>query len=176
MFIKGGPGRDADKTGEILNKPPQGDIFDSYLEALELTRGDIWLTCTCKCIPLERVHDRYRSRALENDEIEACKEWLDLEIEEIDPKIIVVMGAVPLYAITKLTGINHHRGRFISMPGKKFKIFPIYSPEHLNTVRKNKWMVDILIDDLDNLKKGIDKCLKRNAVYLVFTDILMPLT
>jgi len=162
MIVIGQPGRESDKTGDIYSQGAIGEIFEAYLDALELDRESIWITCAVKCMACDSIHGKLRNRAVTKDEMEICSEWLNLEIETVDPKIIILIGSVPLFMVTKLTGINTHRGRFISVTGKKYKVFPLISPNMMKYSNISQAAKDILIDDLDNLKKGIDKCLKRN--------------
>ena len=46
--------------------------------------------------------------------VEACKKRLMAEIEKVDPRVIVAVGAVALKALTGIDGITEHQGRLLS--------------------------------------------------------------
>jgi len=163
MFLSESPGRGEDETGEPFTGKHTEAVFDGVLDALDLGRDDVWVTYVVKCrtVDYDEYNGKIKQRAPEMEEMEACSEWLDLELETIKPKIIVALGATALYSLTKLTGIYEHRGRFVSVPGKVYRIFPMFHPTFISYNRNEPSIIETVKDDLENLKKGIDKCLKR---------------
>ena len=65
-----------------------------------------------------------------DNEIEACRNWLDRQIQIIEPKIIVTLGRfsmakfIPGVTISKV----HGQSRFIDFNGSKYIVFPMYHP------------------------------------------------
>ena len=163
LFIAESPGRFEDMSGLPFQGSMTKDIYDAILDALDLDRESVWTTYVCKCRASDETpFGRRKNRPPDVEEVEACADWLNLEIETVEPKLIITLGATALHRITGLAGMNNHRGRYISLPGKPFRIFPIYHPAFIAYHKNEQSIIDTVKDDLENLKKGIDKCLKRN--------------
>jgi len=82
----------AEKARQFKTDWPGGDAIQSILEAIpELTIDDIWLGDAIKC-PVENE----RAGDVDTDEAFAhCSSYLDREIAEVDPTVIVTMGNNP---------------------------------------------------------------------------------
>lgn len=96
MVIGEGPGRDEDAEG----KPFVGDCsdpLDALLEALRLSREDIYLTNAIKCFA-----PGWKSHTLEaQGEIETCRRtWLSQEIIAFTPQIIFTIGKTALKSVS----------------------------------------------------------------------------
>lgn len=101
-----------------------GQVFNQMLEAVEINRKDIYLTNVCKCRPPD-------NRVPTNEEIEACSPYLEEEIKEVKPGIIVPMGNTATQYFLGLKGITKLAGReFVS---KKFncKVIPLLHPANI---------------------------------------------
>ncbi len=97
------------------------------------------LTQLLKSIGLERTQvficNMLRHRPPENrdplpQEIEACRPFLDKQIEIIDPRIIVTLGRYSLNKFLPGEFISkvHGQARFVDFAGKKRVIIPMYHP------------------------------------------------
>ncbi len=90
LFIGEAPGANEDSQG-IPFVGKAGNVLDNMLENIGLSRGtltksgDIFITNIVKCRPP-------KNRKPTQEEIEACREYLDRQIAYIDPKIIVCLG------------------------------------------------------------------------------------
>lgn len=88
FFIAEAPGKDEDEVGEPL-VGAAGEIFDRCLEQAGLTRGEVFATNMLHCRPPH--NDIKHQAAVEG--LGVCPQlWLAKEIEEVNPKILVVMG------------------------------------------------------------------------------------
>jgi len=103
MIIGEAPGEEEDKQGKSFMGKEAGQLFDKILASVDIRREDIWITNTCKCRTPE-------DRAPHAKEVKACRELLLNEILLIAPKMIVLMGNVPLFSFTKRRGITKDRG------------------------------------------------------------------
>lgn len=117
LFVGEGPGRNEDAKGEPF-VGPAGKLLDNMLLSLGLRRGEnAYIANTVKCRPIG-PDGRDRPPAL--DEAEACRPYLERQIDLIQPKIIVALGKTaaisllgldPDTPVTKLRGTVHqYRG------------------------------------------------------------------
>jgi DNA polymerase len=92
------PGNDEDLKGEPF-VGPAGRVLDQALAEIGLDRSDTYVTNTVKhfkWVPKEtkRIHKKPSRR-----EIQACRPWLDAELEVIKPKVLVCLGATAAQAL-----------------------------------------------------------------------------
>lgn len=113
MLIGVGPSNTDDRTGQPYTGPA-GDSLDETLAAVGLTRDDVWLTNTHKCVAKK---DNYSIRNPTKTELNACRPWLDIELVLVQPKVLVVIGGPAAKAIAgdgfKLT---EQRGQWFDGP------------------------------------------------------------
>ena len=88
MLIGQGPSISDDRTGQPYSGPA-GRALDEALAAVGLTRDDIWLTNTHKCVAKK---DNTSIRPPTKAELRACRPWLDIELALVQPKVVVVIG------------------------------------------------------------------------------------
>ncbi|MEW6730349.1 MAG: uracil-DNA glycosylase [Acidobacteriota bacterium] len=129
MFVGEAPGADEDATGRPF-VGRAGQLLDKIIEAIGLKREDVYITNVVKCRPPG-------NRKPEKDEIEACEPFLFREIEVIKPKVIVALGATPLFSLLRSKeGITKVRGEFQDFHG--IPIMPTFHPAFLLRVPERK--------------------------------------
>ena len=84
LFIGEAPGFNEDKQGRPFIGAA-GKFLDQLLNMAGLSRGSVYITNIVKCRPPN-------NRDPQPDEIEACRKWLDRQIELIKPEVIVTLG------------------------------------------------------------------------------------
>ena len=84
MFIGEGPGFHEDRQGRPF-VGSSGQFLESMLDSIGLTREDVFITNVVKCRPPG-------NRDPQPDEMDACREYLERQIELINPKVIVTLG------------------------------------------------------------------------------------
>jgi DNA polymerase len=84
MFIGPAPDAEDEKAGRTFSGPA-GDLLTKMIEAMDYTRGDLFLTNLCKC----RADN---DRAPLPQEIKACSRFLEEQIRIVRPKSIVLLG------------------------------------------------------------------------------------
>jgi DNA polymerase len=84
MFIGEGPGFNEDRTGRPF-VGAAGKFLDQLLGVAGLERAVVFIGNVVKCRPPN-------NRDPLPDEIEACRKWLDRQIELIRPEVIVTLG------------------------------------------------------------------------------------
>lgn len=122
MYIGEAPGADEDRQGEPF-VGRAGQLLDKITEACKLTREEIYICNILRCRPPG-------NRNPTPDEAANCREYLDAQIEAVDPKYIVCWGSVAAHNLlgTK-AAIGKMRGKFFDYKG--IKVLCTYHPSYL---------------------------------------------
>jgi uracil-DNA glycosylase len=122
MFIGEGPGADEDAQGEPF-VGRAGQLLNNMISAMGLKREEVYIANVVKCRPPG-------NRTPEKDECDTCSPFLMRQIEVINPKVIVALGAV---AAKNLLAMNDSmanlRGRWYDF--KNSKLLVTYHPAYL---------------------------------------------
>jgi DNA polymerase len=122
MFVGEAPGRDEDIQG-IPFVGRAGQKLTQIIEAIGLTRDDVYIANVIKCRPPE-------NRNPEPDEVEKCEPFLFRQIDTIKPKVIVALGTFAAKSLLKSTdSISRLRGRVYDYRGAK--LVPTFHPAFL---------------------------------------------
>ena len=151
MLIGEAPGYYEDKQGEpFVGKA--GQLLDKILESVGLSRKEnIYICNTLKCRPPE-------NRDPLPEEKEACRAFLDAQIEILKPKIILLCGKVALSSMLNInTGISKVRGQWFDGPYGS-KMMPIFHPSYLlrndsHEKGSPKWL---MWQDIKKVKEAYD--------------------
>lgn len=110
MLIGEGPGADEDRLGEpFVGKA--GQLMDKSFKALEINRKCVYIANIVKCRPPQ-------NRVPEQDEAQACLDYLRNQVILVKPKIIVLLGSTALKNILgNEYGITAARGKWIEKKG-----------------------------------------------------------
>lgn len=149
MFIGEGPGADEDKEG-IPFVGKAGKLLDMCFQATGINKDDVYIANIVKCRPPA-------NRDPEKDEIEACMEYLRIQVKEVNPKIIVLLGRV---ALTTILGPQHKitedRGKWFDKG--EILILPTFHPAALlRDETKKVYLYKDLLDVVNKLK-GLVTC------------------
>jgi len=112
MFIGEAPGKNEDLMG-LPFVGRSGIFFNNLLLSTGIDRSQTYITSAVKCRPPA-------NRNPSNDELRICKEnWLDKQISLVDPKLIVLLGKIPLKQIFNRTdNLNNLHGRTLNQNGR----------------------------------------------------------
>jgi uracil-DNA glycosylase family 4 len=122
VFVGEGPGADEDAQG-LPFVGRAGKLLTQMIEAMGLQRKDVYICNVVKCRPPE-------NRAPEPDEVQTCSPYLLRQIDAIDPKVIVCLGAVAAKTLLQTTrGISQFRGEWQEWRGRK--LLATYHPAYL---------------------------------------------
>ena len=91
MFIGEGPGEQEDIQG-IPFVGPAGQLLDTMMELIDLDRTKVYIANIVKCRPP-------KNRDPLGVEQDACRKWLERQIELLNPKIIVCLGRIAAKAL-----------------------------------------------------------------------------
>jgi uracil-DNA glycosylase len=78
---------------------PAGHVLDEALEAAGIDRAEVYLTNAVKHFRFERRGKRRLHKTPSRSQIVACEPWLPAELAAIEPKVLVLMGAVAAHAL-----------------------------------------------------------------------------
>lgn len=148
MFIGEGPGYDEDQQGRpFVGKA--GELLTKMITAMQFRREDVYIANIVKCRPPG-------NRNPLPEEAETCLPYLQRQIELIQPKVIVILGAVPLKYLLNKNGIMRLRGKWDSYNG--IKVMPTFHPAYLlrnPEAKREVW------DDLQQVMKLFGKVHKK---------------
>lgn len=151
MLIGEAPGYWEDQKGEpFVGKA--GQLLDKIFDCVGLSRKkDVYICNTIKCRPPE-------NRNPLPEEKNACREYLDAQINILKPKIILICGGVALNSmLPDKGGITKVRGKWFDGPYGS-KMMPIFHPSYLlrNDSREKgspKWL---MWQDIKEIKRVYD--------------------
>jgi uracil-DNA glycosylase family 4 len=122
MFVGEAPGRDEDIQG-IPFVGRAGQKLTQIIEAIGLTREDVYIANVIKCRPPE-------NRNPEPDEVEKCEPFLFRQIDSIKPRVIVALGTFAARSLLKTDApISRLRGRVYEYRGAR--LIPTFHPAYL---------------------------------------------
>lgn len=122
MFVGEAPGRDEDREG-VPFVGPAGQLLTKIIAAIGFSRDEVYIANVIKCRPP-------KNRNPEPDEVETCEPFLFQQIDVIQPKVIVALGA---FAVRTLLcsdqAISRLRGQVFEFRGAK--LVPTFHPAFL---------------------------------------------
>ena len=151
MLIGEAPGFYEDKQGEpFVGKA--GQLLDKIFASVGLSRQkDVYICNTLKCRPPD-------NRDPLPEEKEACRAFLDAQIEILKPRIILLCGKVALSSMLNTNvGITKVRGKWFDGPFYS-KMMLIFHPSYLlrndsHEKGSPKWL---MWQDIQEVKKAYD--------------------
>lgn len=110
LFVGEGPGQSEDETGRPF-VGRAGELLTRMIEAIGLLREDVFIANTVKCRPPQ-------NRKPLPDELAACWPYLERQIELLQPKVLVALGATAAEALLSVKqSLTNLRGRVHSYRG-----------------------------------------------------------
>lgn len=148
MFIGEAPGFNEDKQGRPF-VGRAGKILDELLASIGLKREDVYIANILKCRPPN-------NRNPERDEIKACTEYLNKQIEIIQPSVLVPLGnfasqylferyGFPTDTISKIHGKVFQKSTLYGC----LYIIPMYHPA---VATYNPTKKTVLLEDFNRLQ------------------------
>ena len=122
MFIGEGPGADEDEQG-IPFVGKAGKLMNMAFQAIGIKREEVYIANIVKCRPPS-------NRNPEEDEANACLDYLRSQVMLVRPKVIVLLGNVALKKILGPEyGITSARGKWVEKNGILY--MPTFHPAAL---------------------------------------------
>src|SRR5712692_4941125 len=138
---------------------PSGKLLNELLHDAGINRADCWITNVSKYfvppnIPPKKIPFSIRAHSV-GISIEKCIDELRIELQQLQPNIVVALGATALWALTGKSRIQAFRGSILSgMNG--LKVVGTYHPAHILHQEgevKGYWNKQILFFDLKRVKQ-----------------------
>lgn len=124
MIIGEGPGHDEDIKGEPF-VGRSGQLLDKMLAAIGIARSQVFITNIVKCRPPN-------NRDPHVDEVQACDQFLQAQINQIKPKVILSVGRISAHS---LLHCSDPVGKLIKtmhqLPGSEIPVKVTYHPAYL---------------------------------------------
>jgi DNA polymerase len=118
FFIGEAPGWHEDQQGRPF-VGSAGQFLDQLLASIGLKREQVYIANVIKCRPPQNRDPLPR-------EIEACRKWLDRQIEIVRPKVIVTLGRYSLARYFPNESISKVHGKAWKVDD--FICYPMYHP------------------------------------------------
>jgi DNA polymerase len=154
------PGDQEDRAGQPF-VGPAGRVLDEALETVGIDRRRVYVTNAVKHFKWEargkrRIHSKPSAR-----EVRACRPWLEAELDEVKPRVIVALGAT---AAQSLLGpsfrVTQQRGQALEDTGlAPYFVATVHPASILRTpdpaVRDREMAA--FIDDLQVVRQLLDR-------------------
>ena len=149
MFIGEGPGYHEDKQG-IPFVGAAGQLLNQMLSEVEIPREDVYISNVVLCRPPG-------NRDPLEDEIEACKPWLDERIAIIEPVVIVTLGNwATRFVLGPRVSISRVRGQRFPWNGRI--VIPTFHPAAiLHGGGQGSPQMAALREDFKEIRRALDE-------------------
>ncbi len=119
MFLGEAPGYHEDRQGEPF-VGAAGQLLNRLLAEIGIPREQVYINNVIMCRPPN-------NRDPLDDELEACRPWLDERIRLIDPRVIVTLGNwATRYILGRQVSISRVRGQRFTWNGRT--VIPTFHP------------------------------------------------
>lgn len=165
MLVGEQPGDQEDRRGRPF-VGPAGRLLDRALEAAGIDRGDVYITNAVKhfkWIPAPRGQRRIH-KAPNGLEMAACRPWLEAEIEAVDPRLIMAMGATAAQALYgRDFRVTRSHGQLLQLPGGRLGSATVHPSSVLRAPDPNARDLAFagLVDDLRRAALGLTQLERR---------------
>ncbi len=107
------PGDSEDRAGRPF-VGPAGEVLNRALAEAGMNRSEVYLTNAVKHFAFEERGKRRIHRTPRLSEVTACKPWMEAELEQVAPEIVVCLGATAAKAVFGAQfRLTEQRGKFL---------------------------------------------------------------
>ncbi|MFW9960115.1 MAG: uracil-DNA glycosylase [Candidatus Thorarchaeota archaeon] len=142
LFIGEAPGAREDESGRPF-VGRSGELLTHMLESIGLTREEVFITSVLKSRP---PNNRTPAPA----EIEACRPYVERQIQLIQPQVVVLLGGVAIAAMVGPWSVSESHGKFFEAAGRTY--FMTYHPAAALRFPKIK---ALMMEDFKNLRSEL---------------------
>ena len=116
MLVGEQPGDREDTSGEPF-VGPAGRLLDEALESAGIDRTKAYVTNAVKHFKWEERGKRRIHKKPNLEEVRACRPWLDAEVQAVNPRVIVALGATAAQSLLgKGFRVTKQRGELFESP------------------------------------------------------------
>ena len=142
MFIGEAPGRCEDEKGRPF-VGAAGKVLNELLQKAGIERSQVFITNVVKCRPPS-------NRVPDEDEVTACRPYLERQIELIHPKVICILGRTAYSSLLGGGSITANRGKIVEKAGQKY-----FLTIHPAAAIYRKSLISVLESDLKKLARAL---------------------
>ena len=149
MFVGIAPSEEAGRTGKPF-VGPTGKLLNEWLLYIALPREEVYLTNIVKCV-MPRYRNGLKQRPLvpHYAEVKACRPFLNLEVELVQPKLIVMLGTPPVrWFFPEETSISSFREKGTCRVKAGHAFFALSHPSYVMQWNINEQRIRIELDEL----------------------------
>jgi len=151
MLVGEQPGDREDIEGEPF-VGPAGRILAQALEGAEIDRGEVYLTNAVKHFKWRPRGKRRLHQTPRAGEVEACKPWLEAELDVVRPLALLALGATAAKALYgSSVRVTRDRGKPIDSPLAPFAALTIH-PSAILRLRDHDEREDALAGLVEDLR------------------------
>lgn len=130
VFVGEQPGDQEDLIGRPF-VGPAGKLFDRALGEAGFDRSEVYVTNAVKHFKFAERGKRRLHKRPNAGEIRVCRRWLLGEIETLQPRVIVALGATAARSLAERPlPVGANRGRVVELPSG-LRIFATIHPSYL---------------------------------------------
>ncbi len=146
MIVADLPSESDDSSGMAISSAA-GDLLEKMLKAIDRKISDVFVTCLVKC------HSSNPSVSLMETACNACAHYLDAQIAQIKPKIILTLGEFGFHYLGGKHFLPGQRQLSVCKQYPQVQLMPGFHPQHLLLHPEDKrgaW------EDLKQIKSLLD--------------------
>ena len=124
LIVGEAPGAEEDQRGEPF-VGPAGRLLDSMLQAIRLSRAEVYIANILKCRPPS-------NRDPHPDEARSCTPYLERQIELLQPKVILALGRIAAqWLLQSDAPLGRLRGQRLTFGPLETPLIASYHPAYL---------------------------------------------
>jgi DNA polymerase len=159
MLVGEQPGDEEDRKG-LPFVGPAGRLLDRALEAAGVDREHLYVTNAVKHFKFQLRGKRRIHKTPAQREIDACHQWLEQEVQAVQPHVIGCLGATAAKAVVgKDFKVSVMRGQFVQSRYAPY-VFATFHPSALLRLRdeaEKDAAFEQLVKDLKLIKKALGR-------------------
>jgi uracil-DNA glycosylase len=157
MFVGEAPGADEDQQGEpFVGKA--GQLLTRIIQTMGLDRNTVYIANILKCRP-DTPEKKSGNRKPTPEEMRTCLPYLLAQIDIIQPKVLVALGATAMEGLLGRThSISRLRGQWLSF--RDIPLMPTYHPAYLlrnQSLAMKREVWEDMLQVLDRLGMPVSK-------------------
>ena len=159
MFIGEQPGNQEDLQGRPF-VGPAGNLLDKALEEAGIDRSRVYVTNVVKHFKWEPRGKRRIHKKPNAAEINACRPWLQAEIDVIKPRVIICLGSTAAQAVIgPKFRVSTQRATFVQSDLAPFVTATVHPSSILRAPTDEARRTELarFIDDLKAIRAAIDQ-------------------
>jgi DNA polymerase len=155
MMIGEAPGDKEDLQGHPF-VGPAGRVLDRAVDEVGLDRRHVYVTNAVKHFKFERSGKVRLHKKPSKSEIGACEPWLSSEIELVQPRSLLLLGATAAQTLMGASfRVSRQRGEVLETPLARFAVATVHpsavvrSPDRELEFKRFVDDLHVLVDELD---------------------------